>query len=58
MSAGRSGYDYEAREIEILLSSSELAPLSLKEDLVSMVKEYLGENVRVRVIMLEAERWV
>jgi uncharacterized hydrophobic protein (TIGR00271 family) len=58
LSAGRSGYDYEAREIEILLSSSEPGPLSLKEDLVSIVKEYLGKEVRVRIIILEAERWV
>jgi len=58
LSAGRSGYDYEAREIEILLSSSEPGPLSLKEDLVSIVKEYLGKEVKVRIIMLEAERWV
>ena len=58
LSAGRSGYDYEAREIEILLSSNEPGPLSLKQDLVSIVKGYLGEEVSVRIIMLEAGRWV
>ena len=58
LSAGRSGYDYEVREIEILLSSNEPGPLSLKQDLVSIVKEYLGEEVSVRIIMLEAKRWV
>lgn len=58
LSAGRSGFDYEARETGIILSSSELAPLTLKEDLLAIVKEHLGNDVRIRVVLLDTERWV
>jgi uncharacterized hydrophobic protein (TIGR00271 family) len=57
LAAGRSGVDYEASDIGIVLYGSEPAPLSLKEDLVAMVKDFRGEDVIVEVTMLKAGQW-
>ena len=58
LSAGRSGVDYDAADIGIILYGSEPAPLSLKEDLVAIVKDFRGEDVSVEVTMLKAGKWV
>jgi len=58
LQAGRSGVDYEDSDIGIMLYGSEPAPLSLKEDLVTIIKNFRGEEVRVEVTMLEAGTWV
>jgi hypothetical protein len=58
LSAGRSGVDYEASDIGMMLYASEPAPLSLKEDLVAIVKDFRGEDVRVQVIILKAGTWI
>jgi uncharacterized hydrophobic protein (TIGR00271 family) len=57
LAAGRSGVDYEASDIGIVLYGSEPAPLSLKEDLVAMVKDFRNDDVSVEVTMLEAGKW-
>ncbi len=56
--AGRSGVDYEASDIGIVLCGSEPAPVSLKEDLVAIVKDFRGEDVSVEVTILKAGEWV
>jgi uncharacterized hydrophobic protein (TIGR00271 family) len=58
LQAGRSGVDYEDTDIGIILYGSEPAPLSLKEDLEALVKDFRGEDVRVQVVVLEAGKWV
>ena len=55
---GRSGVDYEASDIGILLYATESAPLSLKEDLVNIVKDFRGKDVRVKVMMMAAGTWI
>jgi len=57
LQAGRSGVDYEASDIGIVLYASEPAPLFLKEDSVAMVKDFRGEDVSVEVTMLKAGKW-
>jgi hypothetical protein len=57
LQASRSGVDYEISDIGIILSGSGPAPLSLKEDLVAMVKDYRGEDVSVEVTLLAAGKW-
>ncbi len=58
LAAGRSGVDYDVSDIGIVLYGSEPAPLSLKKDLVTMVKDFREEDVSVEIIMLEAGKWV
>jgi hypothetical protein len=58
LSAGRSGVDYDAADIGIILYGSEPAPLFLKKDLVAIVKDFRGEDVSVEVTMLKAGKWV
>ena len=58
LQAGRSGVDYETSDIGIILCGSRPAPVSLKEDLVAIVKDFRGEDVSVEVTMLKAGEWV
>ena len=58
MLAGRSGVDYEATDISVLLYSTEPAPLSLKKDLVNIVKDFRGKDVRVSVLILAEGTWI
>jgi len=55
---GRSGVDYSVADVGILLYATESAPLSLKEDLVNIVKDFRGEDVRVKVLMLLEGTWI
>ena len=57
LQASRSGVDYEISDIGIILYGSGPAPLSLKEDLAAMVKDFRGEDVSVEVTLLEAGKW-
>ena len=56
--ANRAGVDYETTDIAIILCGSEPVPLLLKKDLVTIVKDFGGEDVRVEVTMLQAGEWV
>ncbi|MBW2552885.1 MAG: TIGR00341 family protein [Deltaproteobacteria bacterium] len=58
LSAGRMGVEYEASDIGVFLYSTEPAPLSLKEDLVDIVKDFRGKDVRVKVLILAEGTWM
>lgn len=58
LQASRSGVDYEVSDIGIILYGSEPAPLSLKEDLIAIVKDFRGEDVSVDITMLKSGEWV
>ena len=55
---GRSGVDYSVADVGILLYATESAPLSLKEDLVNIVKDFRGKDVSVKVMMMAAGTWI
>ena len=56
--AGRRGVDYQAADVGIVLYTTESAPLSLKEDLVNIVKDFRGQDVKVKVLLLLEGTWL